>query len=97
MLPAWPLESSMNACVLSACSFAGAAAACCAICAQYGHASQLLSSCCSHCEQNFFLKIQNPVTRSGGFGVGPPGAPPGAPCGILGIPGGPCMPGIPGC
>src|SRR4029077_19078562 len=80
-----PDASSMNAWVLSACSFAGAAAACCAICAQYGQASQLRSSCCSHCVQNFFLNIQNPVVRIDGL-----------PDGMPGIPGGPCIAGIPG-
>src|SRR5690348_13942361 len=88
MLPGPPCESSTNACVFSAWSFAGAAAACAAICEQNGHASQLLSSCCSHWLQNFFAKIQNPCVRIGGFGLGPAGAP-GAP----GIPGGPCIPG----
>src|SRR5258706_16279481 len=71
-LPGPPLESSTNACVLSFCSFAGAFAACTAICAQYGQLSQVLSRRCSHCEQNFFLKIQNPFVRIGGFGFGTP-------------------------
>src|ERR1700761_2300007 len=106
--PGPPLESSTNACVFSFCSFAGACAACTAICWQYGHASHVLSSCCSHCEQNFFLKIQNPLVRIGGFGLGPPPGICGAPIGPAGNPGAggkppgapggiPGAPGIPGC
>src|SRR6185436_8036246 len=81
MPPAAPAPSTTSAIVFIFCSFAGAAAACCAICAQNGHASHVLSSCCSHCVQNFFLKIQNPLVRIGGLGFGAPGA------GIPGIPG----------
>src|SRR5687767_12025111 len=62
-MPAVPLGSSTSACVFSFCSFCGATAACCAICAQNGQPSQLLSSCCSHCEQNFFFQNQNPCVR----------------------------------
>src|ERR1051325_9845370 len=58
MLPGPPSASTTNAWVLAL--IAGACTTCCAICAQYGHWSQLLSSCCSHCEQNFLAKIQNP-------------------------------------
>src|SRR5438309_832545 len=65
-LPGPPCASSTNACVFIFCSFAGAAAACCAICAQNGHASHVRSSCCSHCVQNFFLKIQKPFVRIAG-------------------------------
>src|SRR3954466_14184055 len=101
-VPACPDGSMTSACVFSFCNFCGATAACCAICAQNGQASHDLSSCCSHCVQNFFLKIQKPVVRIGGLGLGPPPIP-GMPgicgiCGAPGIPGGiPGIPGIPGC
>src|ERR1043166_5808149 len=83
MLPGPPSASTTNAWVLA--FVWGACTTCCAICWQYGHWSQLLSSCCSHCEQNFLAKIQNPRVITGGFGFGPCGAP-----GIPGIPGIPC-------
>src|SRR5689334_2609487 len=72
-LPGPPLASTTNAWVLAL--MAGAWTTWTAICWQYGHWSQLLSSCCSHCEQNFFLKIQNPFVMTGGLELGPGGAP----------------------
>src|SRR5678815_2338580 len=73
--PGPPCASITNACVFIACAFAGACCTCTAICAQYGHASQLLSSCWPHWLQNFFAHSQKPLLTTGGFGFGPCGAP----------------------